>query len=84
MVDPFFSVDRVVAYEANVELLDDRWLRHVILMSPIAPPGRWMPESHLSDDGIHSNRRGSRSIAKKVQGAIRNVLTLEGRGAAKG
>ncbi|WP_236695923.1 hypothetical protein [Rhodopirellula islandica] len=45
----------------------------LVLMSPYAPPGRWMPGSRLSDDGIHSNARGSMAIAKQVANAIRQM-----------
>lgn len=75
MVDPYFSLERELAFEMGAELLDDRWLRHTVLMSPIAPPGRWLDaKQHLSDDGIHSNPKGSRVIANKVLQSITNVL----------
>jgi lysophospholipase L1-like esterase len=49
-----------------------RWLRQIVLLSPIAPPGMWMPESsRLSDDGIHSNARGSQAIAERVAVSIK-------------
>lgn len=69
--DPFRSIEREVAYERDVQLISDTWLRQIVLRSPIAPPGRWMnPASHLSDDGIHSNARGSVRIAKRVAQAL--------------
>lgn len=72
--DPFRSIERQVAYEQDIQLISDTWLRQIVLQSPIAPPGRWMPvESHLSSDGIHSNARGSRKIAHDVATALRNM-----------
>ena len=70
MIDPFASLERQIAYEQDVQLISDTWLRQIVVMSPIAPPGRWMPSSHLSDDGIHSNERGSRAIAGRVCDAL--------------
>lgn len=71
MVDPYASLERQIAYEYDLQLVDDRWLRHVVLMSPIAPPGRWLPKArHLSDDGIHSNEQGSKQIAEFVREAL--------------
>ncbi len=74
ILDPFASLEREIAYEKDVQLVADTWLRQIVLMSPIAPPGKWMPNSQLSDDGIHSNRRGSHAIAIRVARAINTVL----------
>ncbi|TWU45199.1 Acyl-CoA thioesterase I precursor [Novipirellula aureliae] len=71
--DPFASLEREIAYEYDVELIADTWLRQIVVMSPIAPPGMWMPNSQLSDDGIHSNPRGSETIAKRVARALRTM-----------
>lgn len=46
------------------------WLRHIVLMSPAAPPGMWMESKQLSDDGIHSNPKGSRAIAQFAADAL--------------
>ncbi len=75
MLDPFASLEREIAYEKDVQLVADTWLRQVVLMSPIAPPGMWMPNSRLSDDGIHSNTRGSRVIARRVADSIQAMLS---------
>lgn len=70
--DPFASLEREIAYEQDVELVADTWLRQIVLLSPIAPPGMWMQESsRLSDDGIHSNPRGSQAIAERVALSIK-------------
>ncbi|ELP34236.1 GDSL-type esterase/lipase family protein [Rhodopirellula baltica] len=73
MFDPFWALEREIAYETDVQLVSDTWLREIVLMSPYAPPGRWMPDSRLSDDGIHSNARGSKAIAQHVANAIHQM-----------
>ncbi|WP_253155000.1 GDSL-type esterase/lipase family protein [Stieleria tagensis] len=70
MIDPYASLEREIAYQYDVQLVDDRWLRQIVLMSPAAPPGMWMKDHQLSDDGIHSNARGSLAIARNVADAI--------------
>lgn len=70
MIDPYASLEREIAYEFDLQLIDDRWLRHIVLMSPSAPPGMWMKSKQLSDDGIHSNPRGSRAIAEFAADAL--------------
>lgn len=72
--DPFASLEREIAYEHDVQLVADTWLRQVVLMSPVAPPGMWLPNERLSDDGIHSNPQGSRVIARRVAHAIQTLL----------
>ena len=72
--DPFASVERQIAYEQDVQLISDTWLRQIVLQSPIAPPEIWMSdESHLSGDGIHSNARGSQKIARDVASVLRKM-----------
>jgi lysophospholipase L1-like esterase len=70
MFDPFASLEREIAYQHDVQLVSDTWLRQIVLLSPIAPPGKWFPSIQLSDDGIHSNARGSKAIAVRVANAI--------------
>lgn len=70
MIDPYASLERELAYEHDLQLVDDRWLRHIVLMSPAAPPGMWFKSAQLSDDGIHSNPKGSRAIAQFVADAL--------------
>ncbi len=74
MFDPFASVEREIAYELDVQLVADTWLRQIVILSPIAPPGKWMPQWRLSDDGIHSNTKGSRAIAKRVSESLRHLF----------
>ncbi|MEM1070673.1 MAG: GDSL-type esterase/lipase family protein [Planctomycetota bacterium] len=69
--DPYASLEREIAYEQDVQLVPDTWLRQIVLLGPAAPPGMWIPEYRLSDDGIHSNPRGSKAIAKRVAKALK-------------
>lgn len=73
MIDPYASLERELAYRYDLQLIDDRWLRHVVLMSPAAPPGMWFESSQLSDDGIHSNPQGSRAIARFAAEALYQI-----------
>lgn len=72
--DPYASLERELAYEYDLQLIDDRWLRRVILMGPAAPPGMWFPNEQLSDDGIHSNPAGSEAIARFVAQDLAKVF----------
>ena len=71
--DPYASVEREIAYEQDVQLVSDTWLRQIVILGPAAPPGMWIPDLRLSDDGIHSNRKGSQSIAKHVLAALKDM-----------
>lgn len=71
--DPFASLEREIAYEQDVQLVADSAIRQLVLWSPIAPPGMWFPDSQLSDDGIHSNPRGSKAMARYVAEALREM-----------
>lgn len=73
LFDPFWGLEREIAYENDVQLVADTWLRKIVHMSPIAPPGKWMADSQFSDDGIHSNARGSKVIAQHVARSIRQM-----------
>ena len=73
MFDPYASLEREIAYEKDVQLVSDTWLRQIVLLSPIAPPGKWFPSLQLSDDGIHSNPKGSQAIARRVADAIHSM-----------
>ena len=71
--DPYASLEREISYEQDVQLVPDTWLRQIVIFGPAAPPGRWIPGSQLSDDGIHSNRKGSQAIAKHVLAALKQM-----------
>lgn len=64
--DPYASLEREIAYQHDVQLVSDTWLRQIVIMGPASPPGILLPSWRLSDDGIHSNPRGSAAIARRV------------------
>ena len=73
MTDPFAGLERELAAEHDLELVPDSAIRQLVLWSPISPPGMWIPGSHLSDDGIHTNARGSTFVAQYVVDALVRV-----------
>ncbi len=73
MFDPYAGLEREIAYEQDVQLVADSAIRQLVIWSPVAPPGMWFPGSQLSDDGIHSNPRGSRAMATYVAEALRRM-----------
>ncbi len=72
--DPFSGLERELAYELDVPLVSDAAIRQLVVWSPVCPPGMWFPESRLSDDGIHSNAKGSQALASYVAVALRRTL----------
>lgn len=81
ITDPFWGLEREIAHEQDVQLVADSAIRQLVVWSPIAPPGMWMPGSHLSDDGIHTNRRGSEFLARQVADALQHLYGPEIRNA---
>jgi acyl-CoA thioesterase I len=73
MTDPFGGLEREIAYETDVELIPDSGIRRLVLFSPISPPGMWMHAHRLSDDGIHSNARGSQLLARYVAAGLERL-----------
>ena len=73
MFDPYASLEREIAHEQDVQLVPDSAIRQLVFWSPIAPPGMWFPDAQLSDDGIHSNRRGSKAMAVYVRDALQRM-----------
>lgn len=73
MIDPFRGLERQIADEQDLELVADSAIREWVLWSPISPPGMWCPASRLSDDGIHSNPRGSAHLARRVADALERM-----------
>lgn len=71
--DPYASVERQIAYEKDVQLVPDTWMRQLVILGPAFPLGMWFPQLRLSDDGIHSNPQGSEAIAKRVASALHQM-----------
>ncbi len=70
MTDPYWGLERELAQQHDLQLVSDSGIRQFVLWSPISPPGMWLPDSHLSDDGIHSNPRGSAYLARHVAASL--------------
>ena len=65
--DPFFGLEREIAREMDLDLIPDSMIRQLVLFSPFAPPGMWLPKnSRYSDDGLHPNEQGHRMLARTV------------------
>lgn len=77
MTDPYWGLEREIAHETDVHLVSDSAIRQLVLWSPVAPPGMWLPGSHLSDDGLHANPRGSEYLARHVAQALRRMYRTE-------
>lgn len=73
MSDPFWGLEREIAHEKDLELISDSGIRQLVLWSPISPPGMWFPRAQLSDDGIHSNPRGSAFLARHVAKSLERM-----------
>lgn len=69
--DPYYGVERELAAEFDLQLIPDTIIRRFVYFSAIVPPGSWMDSSeHLSNDGLHPNKRGQVEFAKVVADAI--------------
>ncbi|MDP6553402.1 MAG: GDSL-type esterase/lipase family protein [Pirellulaceae bacterium] len=77
MTDPFAGLERDIAYQHDLELIGDSAIRNLVLWSPISPPGMWLPSTHLSEDGIHPNVRGTTYLAKRVADGLVRIYGEE-------
>ncbi len=77
MVDPFAGLEREIAREHDLELVSDTAIRNLVLWSPHAPPGMWIGEPYLSDDGLHPNSNGNRHLAEHVAKALARMYGEE-------
>jgi lysophospholipase L1-like esterase len=74
ITDPFRALEREMAREDRLELIPDTAIRRLVLWSPWALPGIWLPpESHLSNDGLHPNARGNRVLAQYVADTLQRM-----------
>ena len=76
VMDPYASLERELARRHDLELIADSAIRQLVLFSPFAPPGMWMTDGHLSDDGLHPNARGNEHLAECVEGALCRMYGL--------
>ena len=71
--DPYAGLERELARRYDLELISDSAIRQLVLFSPYAPPGMWMKDGHLSDDGLHPNARGNVHLADRAARALRRM-----------
>lgn len=75
ITDGLQGVERELAWQYDLELVSDSAIRELVLRSPVAPPGMWLPLSwHLSDDGLHSNASGDRHLADRVAESLHRLF----------
>lgn len=73
VTDPYAGLERELARRYDLELISDSAIRQLVLFSPYAPPGMWMNDRHLSDDGLHPNALGNSHLADRVADALRRM-----------
>jgi lysophospholipase L1-like esterase len=66
IVDPYAGLEREIARQNDLELVDDTSIRKLVLWSPSGPLGMWTSGPYLSDDGLHPNEHGNQYLAKCV------------------
>lgn len=54
--DPYDGLERKLAAQYDLQLIDDSVIRSFVFNSPIMPPGIWLdPSQRYSNDGLHPN-----------------------------
>lgn len=73
--DPYDGLERELAAEYDLQLIDDSLIRSFIFNSPILPPGMWLsPERRYSADGLHPNKLGNKHFARVVCESLRKLF----------
>ena len=73
--DPYDGLERELAAEYDLQLVDDTVIRSFVFNSPILPPGMWLDKSrHYSKDGLHPNQAGNEHFARVVCGSLQKVF----------
>lgn len=73
--DPYDGLERELAAEYDLQLIDDSVIRRFVFNSPILPPGMWRaPSQQYSDDGLHPNQLGNEHFAYVVSQALAKVF----------
>jgi lysophospholipase L1-like esterase len=74
ITDPFSGLERELARQYDLELISDTAIRNLVLWSDYSPPGMWFDAAaHLSDDGLHPNKRGNEYLANRVVDALTRI-----------
>jgi lysophospholipase L1-like esterase len=75
ITDPYDGLERELAAEYDLQLIDDSVIRRFGFNSPIIPPGMWLkPSWRYSDDGLHPNALGNKHFADVVSRSLAKVL----------
>jgi len=73
--DPYDGLERELAAEYDLQLVDDTVIRSFIFNSPLLPPGIWLdPSRRYSKDGLHPNQLGNEHFARVVGRALESVF----------
>lgn len=72
--DPYDAIERELAAQYDLKLIDDSMIRTLIFNSPVVPPGMWLdPSMRYSNDGLHPNKRGNEFMALNVAKALQEI-----------
>ena len=72
--DPYDGLERELAAQYDLQLIDDSVIRNFVFNSPIIPPGMWLDRSQrYSDDGLHPNNLGNEYFAHVVSQSLVKV-----------
>lgn len=75
ITDPYDGLERELAAEYDLQLIDDSVIRRFVFNSPIIPPGMWLdPSRRYSDDGLHPNALGNKHFARVVSRSLVRVF----------
>lgn len=74
--DPFAGLERELAREHDLEVVEDGAIRQIVLFGPHLGLGP-LTGRRLSDDGLHPNAAGSEFLAERVHAALRRVCGIE-------
>jgi lysophospholipase L1-like esterase len=73
--DPYDGLERDLAEEYDLQLIDDSVIRSFVFNGPMIPPGMWLdPSRRYSDDGLHPNTLGNEHFARVVCQSLVKVL----------
>ena len=73
--DPYDGLEREVAAEYDLQLVDDSVIRSFIFNSPILPPGMWLGASRrYSEDGLHPNQLRNEHFARVICRSLEKVF----------
>jgi len=73
--DPYDGLERELAEEYDLQLIDDSVIRSFVFNGPMIPPGMWLdPSRRYSDDGLHPNALGNEHFARVVRQSLVKVF----------